>query len=214
MVKNIPPSPPVRIASTSMPCGSTVTSPPPTSETSRDWSSIASPTESSTIMTPTPMEKPSRRKSERAFLTRRWRKARVPIMTGPEPVLGHDPTVQHVDHAASLRGQALVMGHDEQGGAVLIEPAKEVEDLATGGGVELTGRLVGEQDRRPVGERAGDRHPLHLSTGELGGTVPLAVTEPDVLQQLPRPRPPPGAGTPASAIGSSTFSRAVSTGRR
>ena len=34
--KNIPASPPVRIASTSIPSGSTVTSPPPTSETSRD----------------------------------------------------------------------------------------------------------------------------------------------------------------------------------
>ena len=191
MVKNIPPSPPVRIASISMPCGSTVTSPPPTSETSRDWSSIASPTESSTIITPTPSEKPSRRKSERAFLTRRWRKASVAII-GHRPVLGHDPTVQHVDDAARLRGQALVVGHDDEGGAVPIEPAEEVEDLATGGGVELTGRLVGEQDRRPVGERAGDRHPLHLSTGELGGTVPVAMTEPDVLEQLPGTRPSPG----------------------
>jgi putative ABC transport system permease protein len=34
-----------------MPWGSTVTSPPPTRETSRDWSSIASPTESSTTIT-------------------------------------------------------------------------------------------------------------------------------------------------------------------
>ena len=125
------------------------------------------------------------------FLTRRWRKASVPII-GHRPVLGHDPAVQHVDDAASLRGQALVVGHDEEGGAVAIEPAKEVEDLAAGGGVELTGRLVGEQDRRPVGQRAGDGHPLHLSTGELGGTVPRAVAEPDVLQQLPGTLPSPG----------------------
>jgi len=54
--KKRPPTPPVFITSMSIPSGSTVTCPPPTSFSSRACASIAWPIASSTIMTPTPSE--------------------------------------------------------------------------------------------------------------------------------------------------------------
>ena len=54
-------------------------------------------------------------------------------------------------------------------------------------GVEVTGRLVGEQDLRPVRERARHRDTLLLAPGELGGVVVAAIREPDALEQLERP---------------------------
>ena len=70
------------------------------------------------------------------------------------------------------------------------EPPEEVENAAAGGGVEFTGRLVGQDQRRPIGQRAGDRDPLHLPARELGGPVVGPIPEPDVAQQLVRPGPP------------------------
>src|SRR5262249_47134209 len=44
------------------------------------------------------------------------------------------------------------------------------------------GRLVGEDEARPIDQGAGDRDPLPLSSGELGGQVPGATAEPDALE--------------------------------
>ena len=56
--------------------------------------------------------------------------------------------------------------------------------LAGGGAVEVAGRLVGEHDRRAPDEGAGDRHPLALASGELGGLEPRAVREADPFERL------------------------------
>src|SRR5919107_593231 len=65
-----------------------------------------------------------------------------------------------------------------------VDPLQQQHDPLAGLGVEVAGGLVGEQDQRPVDERAGDRHPLLLTTGELvRQPVGLAV-EADHLQHL------------------------------
>ncbi len=38
--------------------------------------------------------------------------------------------VEHVDHPAGLRGEAVVVRHDDERGAVVVEPAEQIEDLA------------------------------------------------------------------------------------
>ena len=52
------------------------------------------------------------------------------------------------------------------------------------GRVEVSGRLVGDQDHRPVDERAGDRDPLLLATGQLVGHPVALAVEADQLQGL------------------------------
>ena len=81
--------------------------------------------------------------------------------------------------------------------------------------IELAGRLVGEQQPRAVGERARDRHALHLAAGELRRPMVGACGQADVLEQLARALLRASAlPTPASDCGSSTFSEAVSIGSR
>ena len=124
------------------------------------------------------------------------------------------PSSMWTTRSASRR-EPVVVGDDDERGAVVVEAAEEIEDLAPGRGVELTGGLVGEQKHGMVGERAGDGDPLHLSAGELRGAVAAACRRARRTPAArPRGRARSAGGTPASAIGSSTFSRAVSTGRR
>jgi hypothetical protein len=71
------------------------------------------------------------------------------------------------------------------------------EQHLRGLGVQLTHRLVPEDQRGLTDQGAGDRHQLLLATGELGGTVRGPVGEPHLVEELLRtapPRPPIGAG--------------------
>ncbi len=52
---------------------------------------------------------------------------------------------------------------------------KELEDLLAGLGVEVSGRLVGQEEGRLVDQCPGDGHPLPLAARELGGLVLHAV---------------------------------------
>ena len=66
---------------------------------------------------------------------------------------------------------------------------------APGAAVEVAGRLVGEHDRGPRDERAGDRDALALAAGELRRVVAEPVAEADPLEHLAGParaarRPP------------------------
>src|SRR6185312_2426750 len=72
-------------------------------------------------------------------------------------------------------------------------PANEAEELPKNGVggvfVEVAGRLVGEHQRRLVGERSGDRDPLLLPTRKLGWTVIEPLRQAEGAEQLPRPLP-------------------------
>ena len=59
-------------------------------------------------------------------------------------------------------------------------------DLALSLGVERARRLVPEQRRRPARQRAGDRHPLPLPTGERLRPGVRPVREPQALEPDPR----------------------------
>ena len=61
---------------------------------------------------------------------------------------------------------------------------EQVHHLAAGARVEIARRLVGQQDRRLVGQRAGDGHALLLAAGELRGMVGRPRFQADLLQQL------------------------------
>ena len=51
-------------------------------------------------------------------------------------------------------------------------------------GVEVAGGLVGDQDHRPVDERARDRDPLLLTAGQLVGHPVALALEADQLERL------------------------------
>src|SRR5712692_4608230 len=65
-----------------------------------------------------------------------------------------------------------VMRDDQDRVALLVELGEELEHFVAGLLVERAGRLVSQEHRRPVGERAGDRDALRLSAESLEGSTP------------------------------------------
>ena len=78
------------------------------------------------------------------------------------------------------------MGDDEKGRAgIALAGEEQVENRIAGGGIEIAGRLVGEEDLRTRGHRPGDRDALLLAARKLGGIMGETVAETDRLK-LPR----------------------------
>ena len=75
--------------------------------------------------------------------------------------------------------------HDDRG-AGRVELLQQRDEGVAGGAVEVAGGLVGEHDRRPVDQGAGDRHPLALAAGELRRPGRRAVGQADGGQRLER----------------------------
>ena len=70
--------------------------------------------------------------------------------------------------------------------ALRLQVGEQVEDLRLDGHVERGGRLVGDQQARPVGDGARDHGALALAAGELvriGSGALLRIGEADVRQQ-------------------------------
>jgi len=88
------------------------------------------------------------------------------------------------DAARVTRDGFLVRDHDERV-AQLVEVLEERHDLDARLGVQVPGRLVGEDDRGPVHEGARDGDALALAAGQLVRLVVDAVLQADALQDLP-----------------------------
>ena len=88
------------------------------------------------------------------------------------------------DAVGDLGRMRVVRDHHHRLAELLGRRAQELEDAGARLRVEVAGRLVGEHDRRPRDERAGDRDALLLAARELGRTVVAPVGQPDPLQQV------------------------------
>ncbi len=64
-----------------------------------------------------------------------------------------------------------------------MEFAEEGHDVVARARVQITGGFVGEQHRRIVDQRAGDRHPLLLAARELARQVMAAVAQAYALER-------------------------------
>src|SRR5262249_52844189 len=65
-------------------------------------------------------------------------------------------------------GNREIVRHDHDRVALAMQLREELQNLVAGLGIERPGRLVGEQERRVVGQSARDRDPLPLSAGKSG----------------------------------------------
>ena len=80
----------------------------------------------------------------------------------PALVDGHHPP-SHGIH------DGVVVGRHHHRGARPVDPVEDSHDPHRGGGVEVAGGFVGQEDQRTVDERPGYGDPLLLSTRELVG---------------------------------------------
>ena len=122
-----------------------------------------------------------------------------------ESLVGDHAAVAQGDEAVGMRGEGGIVGHEHQGAAErAVEPHDQLDDLLAGGGVEIAGGLVGEEERRPARHRARHRHPLLLAAGELDRVVLRAVAEAQLGEEARgrargrRARPPARAAPPRS----------------
>ena len=77
------------------------------------------------------------------------------------------------------------MGNSQERGAVLAgQTEKEVDDLAAGLRVEVSGGFIGKKHGGAVGQRARDGHALLFATGEFRGQMAGAGSEADFVEQL------------------------------
>ena len=99
-------------------------------------------------------------------------------------VVAHDPAVAHADDAVAGFGDLVVVRHEQDRLAARVQAPEQLEHLVAAFGVERAGRLVGEQQRRLVGERARDRETLALAAGEHAGRFLGLVGETEQVEQV------------------------------
>ena len=100
--------------------------------------------------------------------------------------LGDDAAIEQVHTGGGAGGQTRVVGDVDHGLAALGQLGQEVEDLGGGFGVEVAGRLVGDEDGRVVGQRAGDGDALLLAAGKLAGQTFGVIGQSDLGQARQR----------------------------
>jgi hypothetical protein len=92
----------------------------------------------------------------------------------------------------------LVVGdHDHRRAVVPVEAPEDLHDLVAHLGVQVAGRLVGQEQLRTPHDRARDGHPLLLPPRELGREVVHARGEAHALEGGEGQAPALGAGEAA-----------------
>ena len=90
----------------------------------------------------------------------------------------------HVGIAA--REFELMQAHDGGDAVGLADRVQQTEHAVRGRRIEAGDRLVGEDERRVLHQRAGDPDALLLSAGELVGAPQRIVDQPDAFERVER----------------------------
>ena len=72
-----------------------------------------------------------------------------------------------MDIALGVAGKARIVGHHADGRAFAVQVLQQLHHRFAVARIEVSGRLVGEQDGGRTGQRAGHSHALLLTAGEL-----------------------------------------------
>src|SRR3984885_6241070 len=102
-------------------------------------------------------------------------------LLGRQLSLGNDLAVEEVYLAVCVAGEARIVGHHADGRAFLVQLGEQLHHRFAILRVQVSGGLVGQQDGRRTGQRAGHSDTLLLTAGELRGVVAHAVRHPDAL---------------------------------
>src|SRR5438874_13614852 len=86
--------------------------------------------------------------------------------------------------AVCMLRETLVVRNHANRGAALMKFAEQMHHSFAIMRIEVTGRLVREQNRRSASERAGDRNTLLLPTGELARQMFCPMRHANALQRF------------------------------
>ena len=103
----------------------------------------------------------SRRRQRRILLD-------CPVEVGARPTVEGNASIRNRHHPVRRRQAALepVLGDDDGRPPLGVQAAQQPDQLVAGDGVELRGRLVEQDHRRPRDQRRRQRDPLKLAAGE------------------------------------------------
>ena len=90
-------------------------------------------------------------------------------------------------HVCPGGGHRVVRDEDDRS-ALSVSVVEKIKHGSATFRVEISGRFVGEDDLRVVGEHAGDGHPLLLPDAQLTRLVLKPIPQADLPKQLNRPR--------------------------
>src|SRR3989442_3099267 len=82
-------------------------------------------------------------------------------------LVGFDFAVADMDDAVGVCGDIALVGDQNNCVALLVQPLEHAHDLFAGLGVEVAGRLVGQQNRGRINQRPRNGYALSLPAGEL-----------------------------------------------
>jgi hypothetical protein len=103
----------------------------------------------------------------------------------PVGCVGHKSTVAQPENVIEPIQNHFVMRHDDDCGALIDgNPTQQIHHDPGALRVERRGRLVCENNARPIGKRAGNRYPLRFAAGELRGHRVLTVADLEIVEQF------------------------------
>ncbi len=76
------------------------------------------------------------------------------------PILRHHESIPHRDPSRKTTRHILIVGHDDDGGALTVEREQQVGYLPGGSAVQVAGGFIGENRHRIPHQGSGDSHPL------------------------------------------------------
>ena len=127
-----------------------------------------------------------RRRRSPSAISRKWRGDRDRRRCGLAAIR-NDDSVAHRDDAVGEGGHVRLVCHQhDRQAALAIERLNGRHDLVRGPRVEVSRRLVRQQDRRIVDEGPRDRDPLLLAARQLAREAALPVRQPEQLERLLR----------------------------
>ena len=102
-------------------------------------------------------------------------------------VLLDDPAVKEVDRAVRVTGKARVVRDHADRRAARGGGREQLHHRIAVLRIEVSRRLVGEQNERPARECSGDGDALLLTAGELAGEVLRAMSHADLFERFRHP---------------------------
>src|SRR6266508_5922696 len=97
-----------------------------------------------------------------------------------------DAAVEERELLADVAADIALVGHHNDGAPLSVQSGEQLQDRRAGRRIEIAGRLVGQQERRIVGQRAGNRGALLLAARQSSRQLVGLILDTDARKECER----------------------------